>query len=221
MGGGGPAGAGAEVERLLVVLEGAREKGFLGPGDPLSHLRHAEGLARIIEAALGSGDGPGEFCDLGSGGGVPGLVMLCRWPGARCTLIEVGRRRCEALREALEVLGLCDRADVVEGRAEDVAREPDRREAFPVVVARSFGRPAVTAEVAAGLVAPGGVLVVSEPPDGGEAGRWPPSGLAMLGFGPARIAAAGGATAAVVEKQRCTDDRWPRRVGVPAKRPLW
>lgn len=221
MGGDRAPGAVPDAERLLGILENAKEKGFLGPGDLSAHLRHAEGLARIVEETLGSAGGPEELCDLGSGGGIPGLVMACRWPETCCTLIEVGHRRCEALREALEVLGVGDRVRVVEGRAEETAREADLREGFPVLVARSFGRPAVTAEIAAGLVAVGGILVVSDPPGGGEERRWPPEGLAQLGFGPARVMASGGATAAVVEKVSRIDDRWPRRVGVPAKRPLW
>jgi len=206
---------------LMQVLAEARRSGFLGPGDSISHVRHAEGLARVVEDAIGSAGGPAEFCDLGSGGGVPGLVMLRRWADARCTLIEVGRRRCQALREAVDRLGEGDRCRTLEGRAEDLGRDPDVREHFPVVIARSFDRPAVTAEVAAALVAVGGLLVVSEPPEGPVQERWPAEHLAELGFAPARVSRSGAATAAVILKSTGVGDRWPRRVGVPAKRPLW
>lgn len=206
---------------MIEALDEARRLGFLGPGDPLSHLRHAEGLARMVEAAVGSAEGPSELCDLGSGGGVPGLAMLCRWPAARCALIESSRRRCEYLRDAVDALALGGRAMVLEGRAEDFARRPDLREHFQVVVARSFARPAVTAEIAAGLVAVGGCLVVSDPPGGPVEERWPSDRLAELGFGPARLSRGGGATAAVITKRSGVPERFPRRVGVPAKRPLW
>ena len=56
-----------------------------------------------------------------------------------------------------------------------------RRESFDLVTARSFARPAVTAEIGAGLARPGGMMVVSEPPTG-EA-RWPEAALADLGYG--------------------------------------
>ena len=55
-------------------------------------------------------------------------------------------------------------ADLAIGRAEDAGRDPELREGFDLVTARSFARPAVTAEIGAGLVRPGGVMVVSEPP---------------------------------------------------------
>jgi 16S rRNA (guanine527-N7)-methyltransferase len=88
-------------------------------------------------------------------------------------------------------------------------------------VARSFGPPAVTAECAAGFLPVGGLLVVSEPPaDDEPEGRWPPAGLAELGFGPA--ARLGTPTAGFVRIPCVEDhDRWPRRVGIPAKRPRW
>jgi len=111
---------------------------------------------------------------------------------------------------------------VVEARAEDAARRPELRERFDAVVARSFGPPAVTAECAVGFLRVGGRLVVSEPPadEAGDGVRWPVGPLADLGFGPPEPGAAPGASFVVLEKAD-TDERWPRRVGVPAKRPLW
>jgi 16S rRNA (guanine527-N7)-methyltransferase len=108
---------------------------------------------------------------------------------------------------------------VVEARAEEAARRPDLRETFDAVVARSFGPPAVTAECAVGFLRPAGGLVVSEPP-GDEEDRWPAEGLEELGFGALSRVAAPGGSFVVLEKSR-SDDRWPRRVGIPAKRPLW
>ena len=67
---------------------------------------------------------------------------------------------------------------------------PSLRAAFDLVVARSFGAPAVTAECAVGFLATGGHLAVSEPPEP-EADRWPPEGLAAARVRPgARSAAA-------------------------------
>jgi len=114
--------------------------------------------------------------------------------------------------------------DVVEARAEEAARRPELREAFAGVVARSFGPPAVTAECAVGFLRLGARLVVSEPPDTGaspsSSSRWPPDGLAVLGLGPAVRGGEPEASFVTVEKIR-SDDRWPRRVGLSAKRPQW
>jgi SAM-dependent methyltransferase len=161
--------------------------------------------------------------DLGSGGGLPGLVVATYRPELDLTLVEARQRACRFLREAVATLDL-PQVMIVEARAEDAARRPDLREAFDAVVARSFGPPAVTAECAVGFLRPGGRLVVSEPPgDGlpeGATTRWSATGLEELGFTPPVAGGEPGASFVVLEKTK-SDDRWPRRVGVPAKRPVW
>lgn len=159
----------------------------------------------------------GRVLDLGSGGGVPGLVLAHTLPGLELVLLDAGSRRSRFLREAVAGLGLGHRIEVVEDRAESAARHPLWREAFDTVVARSFGPAGVTAECAVGFLRTGGWLVVSEPPDGGGS-RWPVDGLEELGFAPATNREADGFGVARMEKVR-SDDRWPRRVGIPAKRP--
>lgn len=197
---------------LLAVIEESRRFGFLGPGDLGPQLDHAEGFARA------AGVVPGAFLDLGSGGGLPGLVLALCWPAARGVLLDAMVRRTDFLQLAVEQLGLADRIAVVCSRAEDAART-DLRGRFEVVTARSFGPPAVTAECAAGFLADGGILVVSEPPEGG-ADRWNPDGLALLGFDPAEPLS-GEPRFVRMARRGASADRWPRRVGVPAKRPLW
>lgn len=208
---------------LRRALESSRAQGFLGPGEVEPQIGHAEALARLVEAELGGA--PSELLDLGSGGGLPGLVLACRWTDATGVLLDAGQRRCAALREFIAGLGLSDRISVLEGRGEALAHETAWRERFPVVVARSFGAPSVTAEIGSGFVRVGGVLVVSEPPDDGRGSeeRWPTDHLQVLGFSPARRVrdAAGEASAALLHKERTLDPRFPRRTGIPAKRRLW
>jgi 16S rRNA (guanine527-N7)-methyltransferase len=204
-----------ELER---ILDDARDAGFLGPGPVGSHLQHASGFGEVAEAALGRP--PESFADLGTGGGVPGLVLASRWSEARCVFIESNGKRCEALRWAIVRLGFDGRAVVVEERAEAVGRDPACREHFELVTARSFAPPAPTAEIAAGLVAVAGAVVVSEPPEP-EPDRWPSVNLLQVGLGPAEIRTAAGANFAVLPKIERVPEEYPRRVGRPAKRPLW
>jgi 16S rRNA (guanine527-N7)-methyltransferase len=161
--------------------------------------------------------------DLGSGGGLPGLVVATHRPALELTLLEARQRACRFLREAVTTLELTG-VTVVEARAEDAARRPDLRESFDAVVARSFGPPAPTAECAVGFVRTGGRLVVSEPPGDGErdraAERWPRAGLEELGLSSPATGGGPGGSFVLIHKTR-PDERWPRRVGVPAKRPLW
>jgi 16S rRNA (guanine527-N7)-methyltransferase len=206
------------ADELRRVLEDARAAGFLGPGPVDAHLRHAEGFAELAEAVC---EGPpARFVDLGTGGGVPGLVLAAAWPDARAAFVESNRRRGEALRWAVVRIGLEDRAEVLEARAEEVARDPGYREGFDLVSARSFAAPAATAEIAAGLVVVGGVVVVSDPPDS-DPDRWPAAGLAQLGFEAADHRMAAEAHFVVLRKVAAVDGRFPRATGRPAKRPLW
>jgi 16S rRNA (guanine527-N7)-methyltransferase len=205
-------------EDLLEVLHRAREYGYLGPGPIETHIEHARGFGAAFVSRYGSP--PRNFCDLGTGGGVPGLVLGVLWPEAQGLLVESMQRRAASLRQAIVDLNLVDRIRVAEGRAEEFAHELELRESFALVTARSFAEPAVTAEIAAGLVEVGGVLIVSEPPEP-DSQRWPAEGLAELGFGePARHVGDSGTFAVIPKSAPAPADR-PRGVGKPAKRPLW
>ena len=135
-------------------------------------------------------------------------------------LLDSAHRRGEHLQAACAELGLSDRVTVVVARAEDAARDPRWREGFELVVARSFAAPAVTAECAVGFLAPNGRLLVTEPPGGGER-RWDDDGLAQLGLSPPARLVDGTTSVAVFRRTGPLDDRWPRRTGVPERRPLW
>lgn len=206
---------------LQELIEEAQRRGFVGRGPVARHLEHAVALAAMLDPFAG------RLLDLGSGGGLPGLVLATRFPRASVVLLDAQRRRCEFLEEAIGALQIEDRCVVAHGRAEDVAREPSWRSTFDLVTARSFGPPATTAECAAGFLAVGGSLVVTEPPLGsapdgqGLSTRWPAEGLARLGLGPADLVHRGETTAAKMTQIELVSERWPRRVGVPLKRPLW
>jgi len=206
------------ISGLLEVLGEARYLGFLGPGPVDDHLRHARAFA---EAATTSAARPPDvFADLGSGGGVPALVLLDTWPDTRAVLVEALGRRAEFLVGALARLHWSERVEVRAERAEVVAQEAVNRERFSLVTARSFGAPAVTAEIAAGLVTPGGRLVVSDPPEA-DPRRWPADRLAELGFGPAERIGVDGFHFVIIPKVAPTPPDRPRVVGRPGKRPLW
>jgi 16S rRNA (guanine527-N7)-methyltransferase len=203
---------------LARVLERARTLGFLGPGPLHTHIAHADGYVAVLR------DIEGRVIDLGSGGGVPGLVIGIRRPELELVLIDARERSCAFLLEAIEALRLRN-ARVVQGRAEELGRG-DLRAGAAAVVARGFGPPPVIAECAAPLLRVGGLLVVSEPPD--RPPRWPAERLARLGLVPralVEVAGAGngdsGFAYQVLEQAEPCPDTYPRRVGMPAKRPLF
>jgi 16S rRNA (guanine527-N7)-methyltransferase len=203
---------------LEAVLERSRSLGFIGPGSVRVQAEHAAGFA------AGPGPPPGRFLDLGSGGGVPGLVLAARWPEADAVLLDAGARRCAFLAEAVDELGLAGRVQVVRARAEEAGRRGDLRGTMDLVTARGFGPPSVTAECGAPFLRVGGRLVVSEPPNDDDPGpparRWPASGLATVGLAPDRTWSEPFHYRSFVAVKACPD-RYPRRVGVPGKRPLF
>lgn len=185
-----------------------------------AHLDHAAGFVQAAGPVLAPRSPPRRAADLGSGGGVPGLPLALHFSGCAWVLVEVAARRAAFLRRAVEQLDLGARVTVVEERAEAVGRQAGYRGGFDLVVARSFGPPAVVAECAAPLLVVGGGAVISEPP-GGVPERWPAAGLAELGLvavPPGRVA---GPTFQVLRQAAPCPDRYPRRVGVATKRPLF
>lgn len=185
-------------------------------------MEHSHGFAEAWRATA-HGRLPADVLDLGSGGGIPGLVLARWWPATRFLLLDGSVRRTAWLTEAVRQLGLDrpgvpSRVRVLAARAEDAARGPERGR-FDLVTARGFGPPAVTAECGAPFLRPGGRLLVAEPPEPGP-GRWPVSGLAQLGLGLGPRLQSPAAIQVLTQQER-TADRYPRRVGIPGKRPLW
>lgn len=167
---------------LLAALDEARQRGFLGPDqDPAAVARHAAGFEPALRPALAD-SGAGRIVDLGSGGGVPGLVLALLLPAATFTLVDASVSRTDWLHRIVRRLRLTDRVEVRRERAEVLGHDPAWREAQDVVVARSFAPPLVTAECAAPLLGSGGRLVVSEPPPDRRADRWPAEELGELGL---------------------------------------
>jgi 16S rRNA (guanine527-N7)-methyltransferase len=202
------------VEAVVGVFAQARHLGLLGTGDIEVHIEHSLGFA---EAA---GVTPANMIDLGSGSGVPGLVLAQVWRESRVVLLEASERKARFLEDAVRQLGLAPRVRVLASRAEVAGHAEQYRHRFELVVARGFGPPAATAECGAPFLRRGGLLVVSEPPDGQE-GRWPEEALRLLGLRlEARPRARGFGYARLRALESCPA-RFPRAVGVPVRRPLF
>ncbi len=204
-----------------------------------AQIAHALGFAHAFETVCAgqradeghdSPGGPRRWMDLGSGGGLPGLVLARYWPRSQAVLLDSAQRKTAFLSHAVRRLGWEDRVQVVRARAEDAGRVPDLRGGFEAVWARAFGSPPVTAECAAPFLSPGGLLVVSEPPlaepgsvpqavDPASA-RWPREGLAELGLEPTLTLRTRFGYQVLQQVTRCPE-RFPRRAGVAAKRPLY
>jgi 16S rRNA (guanine527-N7)-methyltransferase len=199
-----------------------------------------EALARLIESWPGLVSAPAaELIDdclvlidhlgdvrtvveVGSGGGLPGLPLKIARPELRVTLIEADGRKAAFLVRACAELGL-QGVEVLDRRAEDAGRDDRHREAFDAAVARAVAPLPVLVELCLPLVRVGGRLLAqkTEAEDLGRAAR----AIELLGGAPPVVSRAPsearrGGTVVSIDKVRPTPDAYPRRAGVPSRKPL-
>ncbi len=154
---------------LTGALTESQRLGFLGSRPIEEVIEHA----RAFVAGLGAVERGGRVIDLGSGGGVPGLVIAHDRPDLPVTLLDRRTKRTDFLERMVRRLGWDERVSVIAGDVADFDPHPR----FDAAVARGFGPPAQTLRVAASMVRPGGIVVISEPPHGD---RWDPDVVTAL-----------------------------------------
>ncbi len=169
-----------------------------------------------------------ELIDVGSGAGIPGIPIKLALPDTRVTLLEARSRKCEFLRHVVDELGLTG-VSVYHGRAEDGGHDRELRERFDIATARAVAKLPSLAELVLPFVSLGGVAVLPKGPDGdavlSEAEAARPAVEAMGGAESIihRVDGPGSAPADHMVywmKVRPTDSTYPRRAGVPTRRPL-
>lgn len=154
-----------EDEALLAALTEAQRLGMVGTRPVAEVVRHARWFVEQLPS------GPLEVVDLGSGSGVPGLIIAHDRPDVRVVLVDRRSKRSDFCRRLVRRFGWDDRVEVVTADVARLARDPAWQGRFDVVVSRGFGPPGTTARWAAALVRPGGRVVISEPPPG-QPDRW-------------------------------------------------
>lgn len=156
---------------LLETLRLAQRFGVLGSRPVEEAVAHARAFTDALEPVHG------RVVDLGAGGGLPGLVVAVEREDLEVVLIDRRQKRTDLLQRAVTKLQLDGRVAVV---CDDARRLPVLYPGgFHGVTARGFGPPEVTLAVAAACLAPGGLIVISEPPTGD---RWDPELILRLGL---------------------------------------
>jgi 16S rRNA G527 N7-methylase RsmG len=143
--------------RLLAALAVIQARGAIGERSLPDAIAHADRFVELISP------GPRSVVDLGSGGGLPALVIAWRRPDLMVTMVERRTTRADLLRRAVISLGLGERAAVLNLDVAVVAETSPQ--AFDVVTSRSFADVPTTTRCVHSLLADGGVALVSEPPD--------------------------------------------------------
>jgi 16S rRNA (guanine527-N7)-methyltransferase len=199
----------AELERLISSWPGLMARADRGLIEDSLVLVDHLGAARSL-------------VDVGSGAGLPGLPIKIARPELRVTLIEADQAKAAFLVHACAALGL-DEVEVVAIRAEDAGQAPALRESFDVAVARALAPLPVLVELCLPLVRVGGRLLAQKTE--GEDVAKASTAIGLLGgelsgvvSAPSPARAQG--TIVVIDKVSPTPARYPRRPGIPARKPL-
>lgn len=163
--------------------------------------------------------------DVGTGAGFPGLALAIAYPVLRVTLLESIDKKARFLSHVSDALGLQDRVQVICNRAETLAMSRDHRGFYELAVARAVARLNVLSEYCLPLVKPGGIFVAQKGPLAEQELDEAKVAIRLLGGGHAdihRISLPGGSCRSLVSvrKVAATPDTYPRRVGLPSKKPI-
>jgi len=202
------------VARLLERNAATNLSAARDPEAVAAHVRDSLAIAEFVR---------GPLIDIGSGGGFPGIPLAIA-TGVPVTLVESTGKKARFLADVAEELGLS--VVVRAERAEDAARDPQLREAFASATARAVSNTCTVLELTVPFLATGGVAVL-------QRGRFEDAERAaatdaalVLGaqLVEERLVAGveGGDERRVllVRKTAPIGQRFPRRAGIPAKRPL-
>lgn len=163
--------------------------------------------------------------DVGTGAGFPGLPLKIICPAINLTLVEsVGKKAafCEHITESINL----QQVDVVQERAETIASQVERRENYDWAIARAVATMPILVEYLLPLVRVGGFALAMKGESGPAEAQTAEHAIQILG---GRIQQLIPVTLpgvederylVIIEKTAATPERYPRRVGIPAKRPL-
>jgi 16S rRNA (guanine527-N7)-methyltransferase len=214
-----------EQQRLLDTLAGLisqsphnlvsrRDRGLVAS----EHIPEAVAVAALLGAERGQ-----RWMDLGTGGGLPGLVLAVLAPDVEWTLLDSTRKKIVVVEDFARQLGLANVHGLGE-RAEVSARDPLHRGVYDGVVARAVAPLAVLVELARGFVRDGGLLVAVKGPGHVEELDVAAAAMAALRWrllGVERVTSTPRPTWLV--RMRAEGDpppRYPRPVGVPRATPI-
>lgn len=165
-----------------------------------------------------------EVLDVGSGGGLPGIPLKIFQPGLALTLMEASRKKAEFLEAACQHL-FDDGCQVVWSRAEDAGQGP-LRESFNLVLARAVASLRVLSEYCLPFAEVGGLFLALKGPDGPKELQEAQDAIEVLGGRVEKTipvvlpGEAGERLLILIRKTKRTPEKYPRRAGMPQKRPL-
>ncbi len=218
-----------DVERLGrflgLMLEVNQTHNLTAIKDPqeawTKHILDAMSLVPLIAAVEPQPGSDGlRVCDIGAGGGVPGIPLAIVLPNAQFTLVEATGKKADFLRSAATSLGLSNIV-IVNERAENVGQDHRaHREKYDVAVARALGHLAIVAELCAPMVRPGGVVLAVKGAKAEQEVEEARKAIGLVGARFVQVVPTPTGRVVVLEKGTRTPRDYPRRDGEPKRRPL-
>ncbi len=189
-------------------------------------LKHFLDSLTLVPALQDAPWAKGEFTlmDVGTGAGMPGLPLKIFLPEIRLALLDSVAKKTAFLKHVTDRLGL-DYVNILTGRAEEFAHDPDYREKFDMVVSRAVTRLPTVVELTLPFCRQGGLAIAQKKGAIEEELSRVARAIDILGGKVKEVRKIDlelleQRSLVIVEKVSPTPQRYPRRTGVPAKRPL-
>ncbi len=167
----------------------------------------------------------GTVIDVGTGGGFPGVPLAIAFPEKRFTLIDSLNKRIKIVNELCEKLGIAN-VTAIHGRAEELARKKELRETFDLCVSRAVANMSTLAEYCLPFVKTGGSFIAYKGPDCDDEVRQAQRAIELLGGRLTGDVRPGGEDMPfdhrliIIQKEKNTPSKFPRKAGRPTKEPL-
>ncbi len=168
---------------------------------------------------------PRRLVDIGTGAGFPGIPLKILYPGMQLTLVESVGKKAMFCQHMVRILGL-EHVDVLHARAEEVGQSPEHREKYDWGLARAVAKMEVLGEYLLPLIQIGGAMLAQKGEGGLAEAQAAERSLKMLGGKIRQIVqvslpgVADDRYLVIVDKAAATPPRYPRKPGVPVKKPL-
>lgn len=166
-----------------------------------------------------------RVCDVGAGAGFPGIPLKILYPGIHVTLIDSQKKKVSFLKTVINQLGLTD-IEAVHGRGEELGRKGTYRETYDKVLARAVAPLSVLLELSLPFAALGGVFIAYKGPKASEEVQEAKKAIEILGGEIEKIEnikipfLVEKRVLVIIGKKNKTPEEYPRRPGVPEKKPL-